>query len=67
VLCPSREEDAWQGVRGRVQEVARSLAFGGAPPGDAVSFVCGMHAMVDDVRSTLARVGVPAGRVHVNF
>ncbi len=67
VLCPSREEDAWQGVRGRVQEVARSLAFGGAPPGDAVAFVCGMHTMVDDVRSTLAGAGVPRERVHVNF
>src|SRR5215208_4268573 len=32
VLCPSGAEDAWPGVRGRVQEVARSLAFGGAPP-----------------------------------
>lgn len=67
VLCPSREEDAWEGVRGRVQAVARSLAFGGAPPGDAVAFVCGMHAMVDDVRRTLAGAGVPPERVHVNF
>ncbi len=67
VLCPSQEADAWQGVRGRVQEVARSLAFGGAPPGEAVAFVCGMHAMVADVRATLARAGVPADRVHVNF
>ncbi len=67
VLCPSREEDAWRGVRGRVQEVARSLAFGGSPPGDAVAFVCGMHTMVDDVRRTLAAAGVPPHRVHVNF
>jgi len=67
VLCPSREDDAWQGVRGRVQEVARSLAFGGAPPGEAVAFVSGMTAMVDDVRRTLAGAGVPPGRVHANF
>jgi NAD(P)H-flavin reductase len=67
VLCPSAAADAWQGVRGRVQEVARSLAFGGAPPGDAVVFVSGMTAMVDDVRRTLAAAGVPAGRVHANF
>ncbi len=67
VLCPSREDDAWTGVRGRVQEVARSLSFGGSPPGEAVAFVCGMHAMVDDVRWTLAGAGVPPGRVHVNF
>jgi NAD(P)H-flavin reductase len=67
VLCPSGEDDAWQGVRGRVQEVARSLAFGGAPPGEAVAFVSGMTAMVDDVRRTLAGAGVPPDRVHANF
>jgi NAD(P)H-flavin reductase len=67
VLCPSGEDDAWQGVRGRVQEVARSLAFGGAPPGEALAFVSGMTAMVDDVRRTLAAAGVPPERVHANF
>jgi NAD(P)H-flavin reductase len=67
VLCPSGEDDAWQGVRGWVQEVARTLAFGGAPPGEAVAFVSGMTAMVDDVRLTLAAAGVPPGRVHANF
>jgi NAD(P)H-flavin reductase len=67
VLCPSREDDAWQGVRGYVQEVARSLAFGGSSPGDSVAFVSGMHAMVDDVRTVLGRAGVPPGRIHVNF
>jgi NAD(P)H-flavin reductase len=67
VLCPSGEDDAWQGVRGWVQEVARSLAFGGAPPGEAVAFVSGMTAMVEDVRVTLAAAGVPPGRVHANF
>jgi NAD(P)H-flavin reductase len=67
VLCPSGEDDAWQGVRGRVQVVARSLAFGGAPPADAVAFVSGMTAMVDDVRRTLAGAGIPPARVHANF
>jgi NAD(P)H-flavin reductase len=67
VLCPSREDDAWRGLRGRVQQVARSLAFGGAPPGDAVAFVAGMHAMVEDVRETLAAAGIPPDRVHANF
>ncbi len=67
LLCPSREDDAWQGVRGRVQEVARSLAFGGSPPGDSVAFVAGMTAMVDDVRRTLAEAGIPPERVHANF
>lgn len=67
VLCPSQEDEAWPGVRGRVQEVARSLAFGGAPPESSVAFVCGMTAMVDDVRATLARAGIPRERVHLNF
>ncbi len=67
VLCPSGEEDAWLGLRGRVQEVARSLAFGGAPPTDAVAYVAGMTAMVEDVRRTLAAAGIPPARVHANF
>ncbi len=67
VLCPSAADDAWQGLRGRVQQVARSLAFGGAPPGDAVAFVAGMHAMVEDVRHTLGAAGIPPERVHANF
>jgi NAD(P)H-flavin reductase len=67
VLCPSREDEAWPGVRGRVQEVARSLAFGGSPPESSVAFVCGMTAMVDDVKATLARAGIPPARVHLNF
>jgi NAD(P)H-flavin reductase len=67
VLCPSGEDDAWKGVRGRVQEVARTLGFGGARPADAIAFVAGMTAMVDDVRLTLAGAGVPPDRVHANF
>jgi NAD(P)H-flavin reductase len=67
VLCPSGEDDAWPGVRGRVQEVARSLAFGGSPPEYTVAFVCGMKAMVEDVRATLGEAGIPPGRVHANF
>lgn len=67
ILCPSGEDDAWQGVRGRVQKVARSVAFGGAPPGDAVAFLSGMHAMVEDVRRTLAESGIPPARVFANF
>ena len=67
VLCPSGEDDAWVGLRGRVQEVARSLAFGGVAPADAVAFVSGMTAMVEDVRATLAAAGIPPARVHANF
>ncbi len=67
VLCPSGEDDAWQGMSGRVQVVAPTIAFGGSAPEDAVAYVCGMTAMVDDVRRTLARAGLPPDRVHVNF
>ncbi len=67
VLCPSREDDAWKGVRGYVQEVARTLAFGGSSPGDSVAFISGMHAMVDDVRTVLGHAGVPPARVHLNL
>jgi NAD(P)H-flavin reductase len=67
VLCPSGEGDAWQGVRGRVQEVARALGFDGARPGEVIAFVAGMTAMVDEVRDTLALAGVPPDRVHANF
>ena len=67
VLCPSGEDDAWPGVRGRVQEVARSIGFAGARPEETVAFVAGMTAMVEDVRSTLAEAGIPPARVHANF
>jgi NAD(P)H-flavin reductase len=67
VLCPSKEHETWPGVRGRVQEVARALALGGAVPGNSVAFVCGMTAMVAEVKETLAQAGVPPQRVHLNF
>jgi NAD(P)H-flavin reductase len=67
VLCPSAEDEAWGGVRGRVHDVARSTAFCGSPPRRAVAFVCGMRAMVDEVRATLADTGLPPARVHLNF
>jgi len=67
VLCPTAEDSAWPGVRGRVQEVASTVAFGGSVPTDGVAFVCGMTAMVEEVRVTLARAGIPPARVHANF
>jgi sulfhydrogenase subunit gamma (sulfur reductase) len=67
VLCPSAADEAWPGMRGRVQEVARAIGFAGSPPESTVAFVCGMTAMVDDVRATLAGAGIPADRVHLNF
>jgi len=67
VLCPSGEDSAWRGVRGRVQEVAGALSFGGGSTGDAVAFACGMTAMIEEVRATLARSGIPPEHVHANF
>ena len=66
ILCPSRADDLWEGLRGRVQEVARSIAFGGSPPAETVSFVAGMAAMVEDVRRTLSEAGMPPERVFLN-
>ncbi len=34
---------------------------------EAAAYVCGMSAMVADVRASLARAGVAPDRVHVNF
>jgi len=50
-----------------VQEVARALGFGGSDPGGTEAFVCGMSAMVVDVKATLAEAGVPPDHVHLNF
>jgi NAD(P)H-flavin reductase len=67
VLCPSDADEAWPGVRGRVQAVARALALGGSDPSGSEAYVCGMTAMVNDVRATLQEAGVPPDRVHLNF
>jgi NAD(P)H-flavin reductase len=67
VLCPSDAEEAWPGVRGRVQEVARALALGGSDPAGTEAYVCGMTAMVNDVKGTLKEAGVAPERVHLNF
>jgi sulfhydrogenase subunit gamma (sulfur reductase) len=67
VLCPSSADEAWPGVRGRVQEVARALLLGGSDPTGSEAYVCGMTAMVNEVKATLAEAGVTPDRVHLNF
>jgi NAD(P)H-flavin reductase len=67
VLCPSDADEAWPGVRGRVQEVARALLLAGSDPAGTEAYVCGMTAMVNDVKATLKEAGVPPDRVHLNF
>jgi hypothetical protein len=42
-------------------------ALRGSPPEASVGFVRGMMAMVDDVKATLSRAGVPSPRIHLNF
>jgi NAD(P)H-flavin reductase len=67
VLCPSNADEAWPGVRGRVQEVARALALAGSDPAGTEAYVCGMTAMVNEVKGTLKDAGVPPDHVHLNF
>ncbi len=67
VLCPSDADEAWPGVRGRVQEVARALALAGSDPAGTEAYVCGMTAMVNEVKGTLKDAGVPPDHVHLNF
>ncbi len=67
VLCPSDADEAWPGVRGRVQEVARALALAGSDPSGSEAYVCGMTAMVNEVKATLKDAGIPPDRVHLNF
>ncbi len=67
VLCPSAEDDTWPGVRGRVQEAARALDWGGARPAQASAFLSGMSPMVQDVRAALTAAGASPEHVHVNF
>ena len=67
VLCPSAADDAWEGVRGRVLDVARTIDYGGARLARAVTFVSGMSAMVAEVRESLTRAGLPPERLLLNF
>jgi len=67
VLCPSDADEAWPGVRGRVQEVARALALAGSDPAGTEAYVCGMTAMVNEVKGTLKDAGVAPDHVHLNF
>lgn len=52
---------AWTGRVGRVQEHLNDLVVD-----DAVAFLCGQHAMVNDVRDALALRGLPRDRVYLN-
>jgi NAD(P)H-flavin reductase len=47
---------------GRVQEHLDDFVVD-----DAVAFLCGQHAMVNDVREALAKRGLPPERVYLNY
>jgi NAD(P)H-flavin reductase len=53
---------AWAGRVGRVQEHLDDFVVD-----DAVAFLCGQHAMVNDVREALAKRGLPPERVYLNY
>jgi len=64
VLCARVPEPGWTGVTGVVTE---ALIRRGLPEGhDTVAFVCGMPAMVTDVREALFGMGVSESRVLLN-
>ncbi|MEW6430616.1 MAG: NAD-binding oxidoreductase [Myxococcota bacterium] len=52
---------SWTGRVGRVQQHLAELLVD-----DAVAFLCGQRAMVDEVRDALARRGLPPERVYLN-
>ena len=63
--CLSSPTGEWSGPRGRVQEV-----FEVRPPElspDAVAYVCGMKAFVEDVKGRLGARGLSAERIFQNF
>jgi ferredoxin-NADP reductase len=47
--------------------VARALALAGSDPAGTEAYVCGMTAMVNEVKGTLKDAGVPPDHVHLNF
>lgn len=55
---------SWSGARGHVQE---AFLRSGLPVGEAVAFVCGMRAMVAEVKATLGERGLPPERVFLNL
>lgn len=64
-VCSRPEAGSWPGVKGRVQQALRerkpSLAA------NTCVFACGMKEMVQDLKALLPELGLPAGRVFLNF
>jgi NAD(P)H-flavin reductase len=54
----------WSGYVGYVQHILEGLEL---PRKDTIACVCGMPAMVDAVKKTLAGLGIPEDDVYLNF
>lgn len=64
-ICSQPGEHVWNGPVGRVQDAIKT-AHAQLDPRCA-AFVCGMKAMVEDVKATLGNLGLPPERVFQNF
>jgi ferredoxin-NADP reductase len=61
----SRAPEAWQGLRGHVQEHVRTLVQGaGAHPAPTQAYLCGLSAMVAANRALLKEMGWSRKQVH---
>lgn len=64
-VCSQPAAGTWNGTVGRVQH---ALLAGHAQIDPAsAAFVCGMKAMVEDVKAALMKLGLPADRVYQNY
>jgi ferredoxin-NADP reductase len=59
-LTVTGQTDAWDGVRGRIAMETLERAL---PSKDAVCYLCGPPAMVEDVPPLLRLLGVPSSQV----
>jgi NAD(P)H-flavin reductase len=58
----SQPTPGWKGLTGRVQQHLSALKLD-----DAIAFLCGQSAMIDDVTKALAIAGLPPERVSLNL
>jgi NAD(P)H-flavin reductase len=58
----SKPSAAWKGLTGRVQQHLSALKLN-----DAIAFLCGQSAMIDEVTKAFASAGLPPERVCLNI
>ena len=64
-VCSRPGPDTWSGAVGRVQDVL--LSRGESLDRSTAVFVCGMKAMVEDVKATFVKLELPPDRIFLNF